>query len=397
MIEAKGPETVARSRAGAYVRQPAGFRAFLPKPLPPDPPLRMDGEMLELLSSADRHLGRLDGIAAILPNPDLFVTMYVRKEAVLSSQIEGTLASLVDVLEFEADASRRGLPQDVAEVSNYVAAINYGLARLQELPLSLRLLCEIHARLLHETRGGDKSPGEFRRSQNWVGPPGSLLADATFVPPPVYEMNQALGKLEDFIHSEMHLPILIKCGLVHCQFETIHPFLDGNGRIGRLLITFLLCHADVLARPLLYLSYYFKRHRAEYYQWLQLVREQGDWEGWLRFFLRGVGEVSAQATDTAKRIVVMQSEHRAMIQGRSRTPTPLRLLDLLYETPMISIPEAARRLQLTFEGARYTVATLGSLGLLREVTGQRKHRLFAYAPYLDLLREGTDPEPPAAA
>jgi Fic family protein len=386
----KRPTLAAAGRAGSLVLQPTGYRAFIPRPLPPDPPLRPDAEMMELLSAADLHLGRLDGAAEVLPNTDLFVAMYVRKEAVLSSQIEGTQASLMDVFEYEADATRRGLPADVAEVVNYVAAMNYGLERVGSLPLSLRLIREIHRRLLAGVRGGRRSPGEFRRSQNWVGPAGCTLADATHVPPPVHEMRQALGDLERFLHDESPMPALLKCGLVHSQFETIHPFLDGNGRVGRLLITFLLCQQGILGKPLLYLSYYFKRRRAEYYDRLQAVRDSGDWEGWLKFFLRGVAEVSVQAAATAKRILAMQAEHRARVQARTRTANALRLLDRLFNLPVISVADCAKYLGVTFNGANRLIAVLEGMGLLREVTGGQRRRLFAYEPYLTILREGTE-------
>ncbi len=386
------------NRAGVYIRQPTGYRAFIPNPLPPNPPLQLDAELVTLLALANHRLGRLDGITEILPDPDVFVYMYVRKEAVLSSQIEGTQASLVDVLEYEADPAPRYRTKDIAEVVNHVAAMRCGLERIRELPLSLRLIREIHARLLEGVRGGNRAPGEFRTSQNWVGPAGSLLEDAVFVPPPPHEMNKALHELEMFLHRESDLPVLMKCGLVHAQFETIHPFLDGNGRIGRLLITFLLCHDGVLSRPLLYLSYYFKRHRQEYYERLQAVRDTGDWEGWIKFFLRSVVEVSTQAAETARRIVEMRDQHRSLVHTQSRGRTPLRLLDALYSNPVVSIAESARLLDVTTEAARRSIATLGTLGLLREITGRERRRLFAYDPYVELLREGTEPEPqPEAA
>jgi len=253
----------ADGRAGRYIAQPAGYRAFIPNTLPPQPPITMDEEMWDLLSKADLAVGRLDGSTETLPNPDLFVFMYVRREAVLSSQIEGTQASLIDVLEFEAQAAERGHPVDVAEVVNYVDAMNYGIERLTKLPVSLRLIREIHAKLLEEVRGAERSPGEFRTSQNWVGPPGSTLASAKYVPPPPHEMRFALNSFEKFLHQEHRVPALIKVGIAHSQFETIHPFLDGNGRIGRLLITFLLYERQILRRPLLYLSHYFKLNRTE--------------------------------------------------------------------------------------------------------------------------------------
>lgn len=269
--------------------------------------------MIGLLSRADQAVGRLDGVARALPNPDLFVAMYVRREAVLSSQIEGIQSTLEDTLSFELDPGQRDVPQDVEEVVNYVRAMNYGLERLTDLPLSLRLIREIYAELMRGVRGADKLPGEFRRSQNWIGPQNAPLSEATFVPPPVSEMMTALYNLEVFLHEE-NLPVLVRCGLAHAQFETIHPFLDGNGRVGRLLIIFQLVHEGILHRPLLYLSYYIKRHKAEYYDRLMAVRQDGNWEGWLRFFLRGVAETAEEATATTEAIVHLQEEHRVLLQ-----------------------------------------------------------------------------------
>src|SRR5260370_4671898 len=269
-------------RAGSYVSQIGGYKAFVPKPLPPDPPIQLDNEMILLLSQADMALGRLDGMSTTLPNVDLFVAMYVNKEAVLSSQIEGTQASLIDVLAFEADAALPDNPQDIEEVINYITALNYGLQRLSTLPLSLRLIREIHGLLLQGVRGADRNPGEFRTSQIWIGHHGGTIKTARFIPPSPTDMNRALDNLEAFIHAEKALPILLKVGLVHAQFETIYPFLDGNGRMGRLLITFILCYERILRQPLLYLSYYFKVHRLEYYEHLQKIRDEGDWESWLK-------------------------------------------------------------------------------------------------------------------
>lgn len=274
-------------RAGRYLKQASGYTAFVPAPLPPDPPVKIDLELSRLLSEADRALGRLDGVATVLPNPDLFVSMYVRQEAVLSSQIEGTQSTLEDVLQFEIDSKGRDFPKDIREVVNYVRAMNFGLERLKTLPLSLRLIREIHGKLLEGVRGSTRTPGEFRTKQNWIGPAGCTLSNATFVPPPVPEMQAALDNAEKFLHDNS-LPLLIQCGLAHAQFETIHPFLDGNGRVGRLLVTFLLCQKRALERPLLYLSHYLKEHRAEYYDRLMAIRNDGDWEEWLMFFVRGV-------------------------------------------------------------------------------------------------------------
>jgi len=380
------------NRAGQYIQQPEGYKAFIPKNLPPEPAIRMDQEMWALLSQADRALGRLDGSSEILPNPDLFVFMYVRKEAVLSSQIEGTQASLMDLLEYEAQALEMGHPRDVDEIVNYVDAMNYGLERLKELPLSLRLLCEIHGRLLAGVRGSERSPGDFRRSQNWIGSPGSNgLANAHFIPPPPHIMQESLGNLESFLYDEKPLPLLIKVGLIHAQFETIHPFLDGNGRIGRLLVTFLLCEKKIIQRPLLYLSYYFKKNRLGYYDHLQAIRDKGDWEGWLKFFLLGVHEVAREATETARQIVNLREDHRYLITTnlRQRAAKGLALLEMLYFNPIISVDFVMEATKLTFPNANALVRRFCDLGLLNEITGQKRNRRFSYSPYLNLFR---DPE-----
>ncbi len=384
------PKQVSSDRAGRYVRQPAGYSAFVPKPLPPTPALRQDAELASLLSTADHRLGRLDGVAATLPNPDLFVAMFVHKEAVLSSQIEGTQASLDDLLEFEAGAASSEMPGDVAEAVNYVAAMNAGLQLVKELPLSLRLIRQIHKRLLEGVRGAEKEPGEFRRSQNWVGPRGMSLTEAMYVPPAIDDMKRALGDLEDFLHDRRLLPPLIKCGLVHSQFETIHPFLDGNGRMGRLLITFLLCQQGILERPLLYLSYFFKQNRIEYYDRLQAVRDRGDWEGWMKFFLRGVIEVSSQSAITVRDILTLRATHTELLQTKLRSANSLRLLDHLYDRPVTSVADVAEHLGVTFNGANALVGKFCDLGLLRETTGGARRRRFAYDPYITLLRAGTE-------
>ncbi len=376
-------------RAGYYVTQSTGYKAFLPKPLPPEPPIAFDGEFMALLSKADLALGRLDGSTETLPNPDMFVFMYVRKEAVLSSQIEGTQASLLDVLEFEAQALEVGRPADVQEVVNYVAAMNYGLDRLHKLPLSLRLIREIHQRLLKDVRGGERTPGEFRRSQNWIGSSGGTLSTATYVPPPPHEMLEAIGALEKFLHQSPPMPDLIKIGLIHSQFETIHPFLDGNGRVGRLLIAFLLCERKILHRPLLYLSYYFKKRRTEYYDRLQAVRDHGDWEGWLKFFLRGVHEVAEEGTDTARKILRLREDHRRLIQERMRVSAgkALSILESLYAGPIISVQHAASVGGVTFPSANSILQEFVNLGLLEETTGRKRNRRFSYAPYLALFQD----------
>ena len=376
-------------RAGRYIEQVEGYRAFIPALLPPEPAIAIDPEMWELLSQADRALGRLDGATDALPNPDLFVFMYVRKEAVLSSQIEGTQASLIDILEFESQSLEPDNPHDVAEVVNYIAAINYGLERLPELPVSLRLIREIHEVLLTDVRGSERNPGEFRRSQNWIGASGCSLKDATYVPPPPHEMMQALDNLEKFLHSPEPMPTLIKVGIAHAQFETIHPFLDGNGRTGRLLITFLLCEQNILQRPLLYISYFFKRYRSEYYDRLQAIRDSGNWEGWLKFFLRGVYEVAQEATVTARKIVSLKEEHRQLLLEKmgQRSGKALALLDSLYFKPIFKVEHAQEVTGLSYPNANTLIKDLCDIGILKEITGQKRNRAFAYDPYLQVFRD----------
>ena len=376
------------ARAGQYAIQSGGYRAFLPAPLPPVPPVAIGSDLQQQLSEADRAVGRLDGSIYTLPNPDLFVYMYVRKEAVLSSQIEGTQSSLQDLLAVEADAAT-ATPRDVDEVVNYVRAMNRGLERLREIPVSTRLIREIHHELLLGVRGSQLTPGELRRTQNWIGPPGSSLASATFVPPPPGEVPGALDALERFLHTQDDLPLLVKIGLAHAQFETIHPFPDGNGRVGRLLISFLLCERGALHKPVLYLSHYLKRHRQQYYDRLQAIRDGGDWEGWLQFFLRGVGEVAAQAAETARQILALREEHRAMIaSGLGRAAgNGHRVLQYLYEHPIVSAKQVQDFLGTTFAGANQIVRRLVGLGILTEITGHARHRRFRYEPYIRLFEE----------
>lgn len=386
MIKA-ADNNAAEGRAGRYIVQPSGYRAFIPARLPPIPHVRIDGDVQRRLSEADRALGRLDGSVHTLPNPDLFVYMYVRKEAVLSSQIEGTQSSLEDLLSAEAQLLGAEIPRDVDEVVNYVRAMNHGLARLEYLPVSVRLIREIHAELLHGVRGSRMTPGELRRSQNWIGPGNSTLATATFVPPPPDEVPRALGDLEAFLHQSDDLPLLVKIGLAHAQFETIHAFLDGNGRVGRLLITFLLCERGALPKPVLYLSHYLKAHRQEYYDRLQAVRDAGDWEGWLVFFLRGVAEVSVQAADTARRILLLREEHRSLIADRlgRAAGNGYRILQHLYDHPIVSAKEVKQVIGTTFAAANQIIHRLMDVGILNEITGHARHRRFRYDPYVRLF------------
>lgn len=348
------------------------------------PDVVYDGELRTLLSNADRDLARLDAIAELLPNPDLFVAMYVRHEAVLSSQIEGTQSTLEDVLVFEAEATHNDTPKDVEEVVNYVRAMNHGLRRLADgFPLSLRLLREIHGELMHQVRGGEKAPGEFRSSQNWIGGAGSTLANASFVPPPPHALMQTLGDLETFIHhGKDSVPLLIRCGLAHAQFETIHPFLDGNGRVGRLLITLMLCEDKALSRPLLYLSLYLKAHRAEYYDRLTAIRTQGHWEAWLKFFLRGISSTARAATQTARDIMALQKEHRTAVAHNARA---LALLDHLIREPLMSAKRVVSLLDCSKPTALKLLGELQTRGWLVEITGFERNRLYRYQPFMDLF------------
>ena len=358
-----------RTRAGRYEDQAGGYRAFIPSPLPPDPPVELQGELQALLSQAGRALGRLDGSIRTLPHPDLFVAMYIRKEAVLSSQIEGTRSSFEDVLAAEARVFSPDRPRDVDEVFNYVRAMNYGLERVLDQPISVRLLQEIHAELLAGVRGRHLAPGELRATQNRIGPPDSTLAEATFIPPPPHEVPKTLAELERFLHTETSLPLLVRAGLAHAQFETIHPFRDGNGRLGRLLITLMLCEREALLKPVLYLSHFFKRHRQQYYESLRSVRDRGAWEPWLAFFLRGVHEVGQQATRIAREILTLRERHRQAITerfGRSAA-NGHRVLERLYRKPIISANETREMI-----GATYMDAEIATLARRRDKTKQVK-------------------------
>lgn len=375
-------------RAGRYVGQLRGYRAFIPEALPPAP-LDVSGAMAIALSRADVALGRLDGAVGTLPHPELFTAMYVRREAVLSSQIEGTQASMDDLLAAEARFSGEQPVGDVNEVINYVAALNEGIERLQTLPLSSRLLREIHARLMRDVRGGHATPGEFRTTQNWIGPAGATLTNAVFVPPPPETVADHVADLERFLHAPSDLALLIRIGLAHAQFETIHPFVDGNGRLGRLLITFLLFENNVLAKPVLYVSLALKKRRQEYYERLQAVRDRGDWEGWLVFFLECVTEAAEDAARTVRNILALREEHRDAVVAAlgARVGKALVLLEGLFRDPYLDVNRAAQTLGVSFVNANNIVAEMARLGILREITGQKRHRLFVYERYLALFRD----------
>ncbi|MDP3961641.1 MAG: Fic family protein [Pseudorhodobacter sp.] len=376
-------------RTGAFIRQLEGYTAFIPSDLPPTPPIAIDDEMQGLLSQADRSLGRLDGSIQALPNSELFIFMYVRKEAVLSSQIEGTQASLGDVLEAEAKLFAPARPNDTEEILNYVRAMNHGLQRLGELPLSGRLIREIHELLMRGVRGQYATPGEFRTTQNWIGPQGASLKDATFVPPPPHELPRLMGQLDDFFHTTDNLPILLKVGMIHAQFETLHPFLDGNGRMGRLLIAFCLCEQGVLLKPVLYLSHYLKRNRATYYDRLDAIRHSGDWEGWIKFFLTGVAEVAREATETARKIVQLREDHRAkLIETLGKgAANGLKLLESLYERPIFNVGNLTVLLKISPQAANTLTDRFVQLGLVSEITGQRRNRMFRYDSYVALFAD----------
>jgi len=378
-----------KTRAGTYMNQPTGYVAFIPDDLPPKPAISYDEKLLKLLSDADRALGRLDGAVDNVPSPELFVFMFVRTEAVLSSQIEGTQATLLDILKHEAKPRRAVPTEDTKEVLNYIEAMNYGIERLEELPVSLRLIREIHEILMTDVRGGKHHPGEFRNSQNWIGPPGSTLSTATYIPPPVHEMNNALHSLELYLHDPTEVPVLIKVGLAHAQFESIHPFLDGNGRIGRLLITLLLCEKGILKRPLLYLSNYFVRTRDEYYHRLQAIRDGGKWEEWLEYFLTGVSSVAKDATFTARSIGILRENHRGVIEsslGRA-TASGHALLRAIYMKPIIVVRDAEQATGLSYSNANNLVSRFCDLGILEEISGQKRNRLFSYKAYLQLFKQ----------
>lgn len=379
------------TRTGEFVRQPAGFVAFYPANLPFVPSVRYDDELQYILSKADQAIGRLDSAAEFIPNPDIFVGMYIQKEAVLTSQLEGvTQASLSEFLEQEAVSEGKTSSSERAEVRNYVRASNYAIDRLNSLPLGLKLIQETHEQLLLGVRGSDRSPGRFRTEQNWIGRPGSSVFSAAFVPPPPDVMVDALNDLEQYIHDEWFTPDLVKAGLLHYQFETIHPFRDGNGRIGRLIVVLYLCQREILKRPLLYLSEFINEHKREYYDRLQAARDTGDIEGWLKFFLTAVWRVSDAAGSTAQQILALREGDRKVIgEAQPRSGNGLRLLDYLFESPYVTVNSVAKKLGVTFPTANNLVRIFEHQGILEErVTGYQP-RLFRYHRYIQLMEQAS--------
>jgi len=380
-------EKFKNSPTGRLIKTARNYWAFIPNPLPPAGLDKFSAEFVRILSEADRGIGVLKSLSKLIPNPNLLVAPYVRKEAVQSSRIEGTQASLSDIFYYEA-SNEKPKHADVVEVLNYVRAMNHGLSRLKELPLSMRLVKEIHLKLMEGVRGEEMKPGEFRTTQNWIGPPGCSLADATYVPPPIPEMNDALGQWEKFLHSDNSIAPLIKCALMHYQFEAIHPFLDGNGRVGRLLITFYLYEKDYLKYPILYLSDFFERYRNEYYDLLLGVSQNGNWDAWLKYFIRGVAEQSKVAEETGHKILDLQKKYRQQLQEESVSMPIFQLLDMLFLNPFVSLPGVSDCLKITWPTAKASVERLVKLGILKEVSGRKRNRIYCAEELLNILAKG---------
>ena len=380
------PSDFTQDKYGRLLKGPHGYWAYVPGPLPPAIDITID--IVRELSDADRALSELVGVARTLPNPHLLIGPFVRREAVLSSRIEGTQASFSDLLFFEsANLKEKEIP-DVREVSNYVKALEYGLNRLRDLPLSLRLIREIHGILLERVRGQRQTPGEFRRSQNWVGPPGCTLMDATYVPPPVDEMRNALDRFEKYLHAKSDLPPLIRLALIHYQFEAIHPFLDGNGRVGRLLVTLLLCSEGLLPEPLLYLSAFFERYRDEYYRRLLEVGQRGKWKDWIIYFLRGVTSQSRDAIRRSDRLLALWQKYRADLQETRASALLLQLVDELFSYPAITNRSAAQKLSVTPRSAQLNIEKLERANILREATGKLRNRVYVAHEIISIIERG---------
>lgn len=376
--------------SGTYIQQPGGYKAFMPDPLPPKPPVRLDDSLQVLLSRADRSIARLDGIGEVLPNPDLFVAMYVKKEALLSSQIEGTQASMEGILEFEADMIPRDDINQVKEVINYIKALNFGLNELNLKPeISIDFIEQLHTILIKGTRGS-KHVGAFRRTQNWLGSPGATVFEAVFVPPPPHAVPSAMKELVSFVQSSSYTASLIKAAFVHAQFETIHPFIDGNGRIGRLLITLLLYRARILTRPLLYLSYYLKKNRSKYYALLMGTRHEREWDSWLRFFLNGIVEVSDQASTAARDIIALKQKVLDRLYAQQVSSIyAVKLVDLLFESPVVDVHTIDERFGISKDTGTKLVNTFTKMKILKEITGKQRYKKYLFVEYVDIIARGT--------
>lgn len=373
-----------KNRAGTYINQGYGVKAFIPEPLPPE--LLYDSELTNLLSKADRAISKLDGVTTILPNANWFVYIFIRKEALLSSQIEGTQATMEGLLAYENKIKTEENPDDTEEVLNYIRAMNYGLNRLKEFPISLRLLKEIHTILLEGVRGSTKVPGEFRKTQNWIGPHGSSLKDAIFVPPPPNTVLDKMGQIETFLHKEDEIPPLIKIALIHSQFETIHPFLDGNGRLGRLLITFFLCWKQVLSNPIFYMSYYFKKNKSRYYDLLMEVRNDGNWEKWIKFFLNGVIETSEEGINTARSIIQLKERcEDALFEREKNHKNSHKLLKSLFDTPFVSNKSIQEKFDISYTQASSLTNQFVEMGILEEFTGQTRYKKYMFREYVNII------------
>jgi Fic family protein len=366
-----------------------GYNAYIPDRLPPL--IESSWRLSQQISNADRALSELAGTTRTLPNPHLFINSFLRREAVLSSKIEGTQASLSDLFFFESAGEQKN-QSDVQEVVNYVKALNYGIERLNDFPLSIRLLCEIHERLMSDVRGNESrlTPGEIRRSQNWIGKPGSTLMDATYVPPPVDEMKGCLSELEKYFHAESDLPPLVRLALIHYQFEAIHPFLDGNGRIGRLLITLLLMNEKLLSQPILYLSAFFERNRDEYYRLLSGVSQKGMWQEWIEYFLQGVAEESKDAIKRANSVIDLWTHYRQELQNERHSVSTLTLLDEIIKNPVMTYKKAENVLGFTNRAARQNVDKLVKIGLLQEITEKERYKIFVASEIIVILERAED-------
>ncbi len=374
-----------KNRAGRYISQGNQVKAFIPEPLPPE--IEYDMELRNLLSKADRAIAKLDGTASVLPNAEWFIYIFVRKEALLSSQIEGTQATMEGFLAYENDIKTDENPEDLEEVVNYIKAMNYGLDRLKNFPLSLRLFKEIHNILLNGVRGTTKTPGEFRRTQNWIGPNGEPLKMATFVPPPPQMVTEHMGEIERFIHRNDDIPPLIKIALIHAQFESVHPFLDGNGRLGRLIITFYLCWKEVLASPIFYMSYYFKRNKGRYYDLLMEVRNEGDWEKWIKFFLDGVIETSNEGLQTARSIIQLKEQYENALDLRENNhKNAHRLLKLLFDTPFITRKDIQDKFDISYTQTKILTEQFVEMGILEEITGKSRYERYMFKKYVDIIK-----------